>query len=170
MSTWIDIAELKRRYRLDHIIEASGHPLTPPQGDIRRGWHCDLHRDEQELTVFLNRGDDSYFVCNRCGLQEDVIAWVGDQLFGDRYDPRNYQQLQEIAQYLGDQISPAIGRGDVQAQPKGKEKPTAVATSTPDKTWVATTYHRLLTDPQCDAHRRYLAGCVTIDKEKQVLT
>ena len=45
--------------------------------------HCDRHHDEQELTVFLNTGVDGYFVCNRCGLQGDVIVWVGHQLFGD---------------------------------------------------------------------------------------
>ena len=100
VDTWIDIAELKRRHWLDDVIEALGHPLTSPRGGIRRGWHCDHHRDEQELTVFLNRDDDAYFVCNRCGLRGDVIAWVGDQLFGDGHNPRNYQQLQEIAKYL----------------------------------------------------------------------
>jgi len=158
MDTWIDIAELKRRHQLDAVIEVSDHSLTPLRGGIRRGWHCDCHRNEQELTVFLNRGDDGYFVCNRCGLRGDMIAWVGNQLFGDGYNPRNYQQLQEIAKYLGDQISPVGGRGDVQEQQKGEEKPTTVATATPDEAWVATAHRRLLTNPRCDAHRRYLAN------------
>jgi len=110
------------------------------------------------LTVFLNTGDDDYFVCNRCGLRGDVIAWVGDQLFGDNYDPRNYQQLHEIAKYLGEQILPASGRGDVQKQQEGEEKPTTVATTTPDETWVARAHRRLLADKRCDAHRQYLAS------------
>ena len=158
MNTWIDIAELKRRHRLADVIEASGHLLTPPRGGIRRGWHCDRHRDEQELTVFLNRGDDGYFVCNRCGLRGDVIAWVGVKLFDDGYDSRSYQQFQEIAKYLSEQIPPSDDYGDVQGQQEGEEKPTTVATATPDKTWVARAHRRLLTDKRCDAHRQYLVS------------
>jgi hypothetical protein len=146
-----NITRLKRQHRLDEVIEACGHVLTPARNGIRRGWHCDRHRNEFELTVFVNHGDDGYFVCNRCGLRGDVVACVGYRLFGDRYDRHDDHQLSEIAAFLeGSNLNPD------KRSPVTRRR--ATTGTLPDLEWLAAAHRRLLSDPRCDAHRQYLAG------------
>jgi len=142
----VNISELKQKHAIDAVI-ARDTTLKAMGAGVLRGHHCDKHDNEQELTVWVNHGDDGYFWCNRCGLKGDVIDWVGYKLFNRHYD-RSKTQLEQIARALGEI---AVVPNKVQTKTKSSGRVLSAVD-------IARANWQLLYDLDCQGHRQYLAS------------